>query len=441
MKASRLVGKYKNVSHFTSSVLNVVLNKYPAKDLFVIGITGTDGKTTTSHILYEILIKADYKTALLSTVAAFIDGKTIDTGFHVTTPDAKFLQPLIKDIKAKKSKYLILETTSHGLDQHRVLGCNFKIGVLTNVTHEHLDYHVSFDKYKKAKAKLFKKVSIAVLNKDDETFEYFRKQLKKGAKLISYSISKKATIKADSIKLTSKGMTFTIIQGKEKYFISTRLIGKYNVSNILASCAVAQQVGIPWEKIKKAVKDFEGVKGRMQMIDEGQDFSVIVDFAHTPNALESVLKTLNSFKVKNSKIITIFGCAGERDYLKRPVMADISTRLSDVSIFTAEDPRHEDVNLIISEMVKGVKKNKAIEINTSQKYLRKENKNIYIRIPDRGEAIGYAIEKIAKKDDIIVVAGKGHEKSLAYGDKELPWSDQKAARKYLNKYGKSRNRS
>jgi UDP-N-acetylmuramoyl-L-alanyl-D-glutamate--2,6-diaminopimelate ligase len=389
-----LRGKYLNFKHLITSIIEVIKLKYPAKDLFVIGITGTDGKTTTSHLTYEIFKKAGYSTALLSTVAAYISNKEIDTGFHVTTPDAKFLQPFIKKVVDKKIKYLILETTSHGLDQHRVLGCNFKIGVLTNITHEHLDYHESFAKYKKAKAKLFKGVEKAILNRDDETFGYFKKQIRKDAKLVSYSLKKNATLKAKKIKLTTNGMSFVINQRRKNYKLSTKLVGKYNVSNILASIAVARQVGISWEKIRKAVSEFKGVKGRMELIDEGQNFSVIVDFAHTPNALENVLKTLKRLKSKKNKIIAVFGCAGERDYLKRPVMAGISSRLSDISIFTAEDPRSEDVNNIIKQMLEGVNKNL--------------KKKVHI-IPERGEAIYFAINKLAKKGDIVAILGKGHE--------------------------------
>lgn len=426
-----LIGKYKNTAHLVNSLIQVVINKYPARRLNVIGITGTDGKTTTSHLVYEMLKRAGKSVALLSTVAAFLDGETLDTGYHVTTPDPKFLQPLIKRITDKGVKYLVLEATSHGLDQHRVLGCNFKIGVLTNLTHEHLDYHGSFEKYRKAKAKLFKKVDYAILNKDDLSYNYFRELLKEGAKEVNYSLGKAASLKASNIKSTPKGTSFIIIEDEKKYSFSTRLVGKYNVSNILAACGVARIVGISWSKISLAIQNFQGVEGRMERIDGKKEFTVIVDFAHTPNALENVLKTLRRLKPKRGRLIAVFGCAGERDIKKRPMMADISTRLADVTIFTAEDPRHEDVNKIIEEMVNGVQNDKAIEVKKIQAFSKTINRNIFLREPDRKKAINLAIRQIAKKGDIVLIAGKGHEKSMAIGDKEIPWSDHRTIKAAL----------
>ena len=418
-----LVGKYKNILHFISSMIEVIRNGYPARKLIVIGVTGTDGKTTVCHLIYEMLKKSGKKVALVSSVAAYIGEKRIDTGFHVTTPDAKFLQPLIKKIKKSGIKFLVLETTSHGLDQHRVLGCNFWAGLLTNITHEHLDYHKILENYKKAKGKLFKKVKIAVLNKDDESYSYFRSLPKSSAKIITYSVNQRASLWTKGIKLKNNKMQFSIMEGKRIYVIKTKLIGEYNVSNILAATAVVRECKVNWDDILDVLVKFKGVSGRMETIDMGQQFSVIVDFAHTPSALEKVLTTLS--KLKKGRLIVIFGCAGERDILKRPMMGEISTRLADISVFTAEDPRHEDVDKIIDTMVEGVNHKFAIEVNVTDKLDFVEGKHIFIRIPDRSKAINFAIRKLARKGDTVVICGKGHEKTMAFGDKEIPWSDHR----------------
>lgn len=426
MITKSLKGKYKNTLHFIDSLIHVAINGYPAKNLTVIGVTGTDGKTTVSHLIYEMLKNSGKQVALISTVAAYIGDKVVNTGFHVTTPDAKFLQPLIKRMKEKEVKYLVLEATSHGLDQHRTLGCNFWGGVLTNITHEHLDYHTSLERYKNAKSKLFKKVKVAVLNRDDLSYKYFKSVIKSGSNVISYALEGSATYKATNISLKKGVMTFWIIEGGKKFKLHTSLIGDYNVSNILAAVGIARALNIKWDIIRKTVTSFSGVSGRMEIIKGNQPFTVIVDFAHTPNALENVLRTLRGLKPKGGRLIVVFGCAGERDVKKRPMMADISTRLADVSIFTAEDPRHEDVNEIIEKMVKGVKKSSAVEVDKLSKINQYKNKNVFLREPNRKKAISFAIEKIARKGDTVVICGKGHEKSMSYEGVEYPWSDKEA---------------
>lgn len=414
-----LEGFLKNKRHFLRAVWAVVKSGYPARHLKVIGITGTDGKTTTAHLVYSILKKAKLPVAMISTVAAFSGDKKIDTGFHVTTPDAKFLQPLIRRFVKEGVKYLVLETTSHGLDQHRVLGCNFSIGVLTNITHEHLDYHRTFEKYQQKKAKLFKKVEIAILNKDDKSFSYIKKKVNPQARMISYSFKEKAIIWANRIKLTPEGMSFRIHQGRKAFSGEAKLIGHYNLANILAASGTARIIGVSWEEILSAVADFPGISGRMESINEKQNFSVLVDFAHTPNALESTLKTLKGLKIKQGRLIIVFGCAGERDFLKRPMMGKIAAKQADLVVLTAEDPRSEDVNEIIKQISEGCQRSGGIESKT------------FFCIPDRQKAINFAIQKLAKKDDIIAVCGKGHEKSMCFGKTEKPWSDQKAIRKAL----------
>lgn len=390
----------------------------PSQKLTVIGVTGTDGKTTTTTLIHHILKTASKKGAVISTLGAEIGGKLYETGFHVTNPESIPLQSFLAKIVQKGSQYVVLETTSHGLAQDRTAGVKFTIGVLTNITHEHLDFHKTYDAYRESKAKLFNNVKVAVLNRDDTSFEYIRTHAAKGGRMISYfvrskkqdssySLHKPAELVAQNIQMSPNGMEFEIQEGNEITKIITSLLGDYNVSNILAAVATCRALGIAWPYIKQAVASFKSPVGRLERITNKESFTVFVDFAHTPNALEKVLTLLHSIKAAQTRLIAVFGCAGERDVAKRAMMGEISTRIADVSIFTAEDPRSEDANKIIDQMAKGAK-----------------NDN-YIREPERGVAIKRAID-MAKAGDIIVVCGKGHEKSMAYNGTEYPWSDQEA---------------
>lgn len=397
---STIVNYFKNLKHFSEAVFSLVLCRYPARKLKVIGVTGTDGKTTTVHLIYHILNLANKRAAFISTIGAKIGKKEINTGFHVTTPNSWLVQKILKKLVAQKIEYVVLEATSHGLDQHRLFGCNFSVGVLTNITHEHLDYHKTFKNYLAAKAKLFRGVKMAVLNRDEKHFNYLKRTARK-AKIITYGIN--------------KGADFT----PEKFNFKTNLSGEYNLYNCLAAIAAASSLGIDDKTIRQAILSFKPVKGRMEKINEGQKFRVIIDFAHTPNALKSTLKTLKSLKGKQGRLIVVFGCASERDFLKRPMMGKVASEYADLVVLTAEDPREEDVNKIIKQIVAGCKKAGGAE-----------NKNFFC-FPDRQEAINFAIQKLAKKNDIVVICGKGHEESMCFGKKEIPWSDQKAARKAL----------
>lgn len=433
------IGKYKNIRHFCTSVWETVKNGYPARKLTVIGITGTDGKTTTTHLIYEILKRAGYKTAVVSTIGAFVSTgpseEFQDTGFHTTTPDATVLQPFLTKLIDHGITHVVLETTSHGLDQHRVLGCNFKVGVLTNITHEHLDYHKTFEKYRRAKSKLFHRIKYAVLNIDDSSYNYFKNHTNHQAEITSYGLSKGANLFVTGTKNTGRKTTFAIHEKGKKYNLSTTLPGNYNISNILAAAGAARSLGVDWQTIQNAAKNFAGVAGRTEIL-KSTPFRTIIDFAHTPNALESLLKTLR--QTTKGRIITVLGCAGQRDIAKRPMMGEISTRLSDISIFTAEDPRSENVNNIIDQMAKGSKLAGAHESqganlsHLSGEILPtpRERQHLFVREPDRRKAIKLAI-KIARKGDTIVICGKGHEKTMAFGKTEVPWSDQEETRKAL----------
>lgn len=391
----------KNLRHLLESCWEVVKAGYPARKLVVIGITGTDGKTTTSHLVYEMLKSADIKVALVSTVAAYIGSEEIDTGFHVTTPDAKLLQPLIKKIVDAGMTHLILEVTSHGLDQHRVLGCNFQVGVITNITHEHLDYHKTFEKYRSTKAKLIIGTKYAILNADDPSFEYLKDR--SGGEIIPYT--------------------------KTKTKISNpKLAGDYNLYNIAAAEAVAKIYKIQSTIVNKALDNFPGVPGRLEEIKNNLGFRTIVDFAHTPNALEKVLTELKSQLPKNKKLILVFGCAGLRDHTKRPMMGEIATRLADKVIITAEDPRTENIDDIYKDIVSNITPKPPLKLRGGA-----EGGGV-TRVDDRQEAINKAVGQ-AKTGDIVVVTGKGHEKSMCFGTTEYPWSDKQALERAIKKYG------
>jgi UDP-N-acetylmuramoyl-L-alanyl-D-glutamate--2,6-diaminopimelate ligase len=389
-----MIRRLKNFYHLLVALLANIVYRFPSKNLVVIGVTGTDGKTTTVHLICHILKEVGLKSDLISSVSA--------PGLHVTTPDPWILQQMLRKMVNKGIKYVILEVTSHGLDQHRLAGIKFWVGVVTNVTHEHLDYHRTYKNYLAVKAKLFRGVKIAVLNRDDKSYEYLSVKCKvQSAKCVTYGIK--------------NGADFT----PKTFKFKTLLPGDYNQYNCLTAIAAASSLGIPEDKIKKAVASFEGVEGRMEEIDEGQDFKVIVDFAHTPNALENVLRTLKSLITNHQSLIAVFGCAGLRDVQKRPIMGEIAAQYTDFIVLTAEDPRTEDVNEIIDQIANGCKKADGMEGKT------------FFRIPDRAEAIRFAIQKLAKKGDIVIICGKGHEKSMCFGKTEYPCSDQKEAKKAL----------
>lgn len=401
---------------------------YPSKKLKLIGVTGTDGKTTTSNLIYWILSKSGKKTGLISTISAKIGEKEYDTGFHVTNPEPLSLQKFLAKMVDARCKYAVLEVTSHGLDQERVAGVDFDIAVLTNITHEHLDYHKTWKDYRRAKARLFKRTkSLAIINKDDKSYGNISALVPKRSKIISYGIKSSADYQAETITLDNIKMDFKVRTSGRIYPIKTSLLGEYNVENILAAVACTRSLGITWRSIQKSLRDFPCPTGRLEEIASNKGYRVYVDFAHTPNSLKLVLILLR--KLTEGKLIAVLGSAGERDIEKRTLMGEISARLADISVFTAEDPRSEDVNDIISKMVISAKQTGAKEARKDRFETVIRNKGRWlIRVPERGEAIALAIQKLANRGDTVVICGKGHEKSMAYNGIEYPWSDHQAAR-------------
>jgi UDP-N-acetylmuramoyl-L-alanyl-D-glutamate--2,6-diaminopimelate ligase len=352
---------------------------FPARQLTVIGVTGTDGKTTTSNIIYKILIAAGIKAGMISTVNAVIGDKVLDTGFHVTTPDAHDVQKYLAQMVEAGLTHVVLETTSHGWAQHRVDACEFDVAVLTNITHEHMDEHGSYENYRAAKARLFESLTwtkekkqgnprLAVINRDDEkSFDFLNDFIK--VNKINYGLNESADVQAENIEYTPAGIKFDVSLNNlrvakigdlskessqtDKIKITSKLVGAYNASNCLAAfTATVYGLGIEPEIAAKGIDSLEGIPGRMERIDLGQNFTAIVDFAHTPNALKSAIETART--MSNGKVIAIFGSAGLRDKEKRRMMAEIGAQLADYVILTAEDPRTESLNQILNEMEKHI---------------------------------------------------------------------------------------
>ncbi len=350
--------KLKNIYHLFQAILANLWYGFPSRKLKVIGVTGTDGKTTTTHLIAHILKIAGKKVSFVSTVVA--------PGFHVTTPSSFALQKLLKRSVENHDEYFVLETTSHALDQNRVWGIRYEVGVITNITHEHLDYHGNYEEYVKTKMKLLKMAKVGL-----------------------YNTSKIANIIKRIPDLT-----------------------KFNQYNYSSAYFVCKELGLSDEIMLKAMKMFQLPKGRLDMVYD-KDFKIMIDFAHTPNALLQLLPALKKiyFK-KKGRLIHVFGAAGLRDVTKRPMMGKASDKFSDTIILTEEDYRTEDPHLICQQIISGIK-----------------NKNYQI-ILNRQKAINKAIET-ARKNDVVVITGKGHENSLCRGKIEYPWDEYEAVKKAI----------
>jgi UDP-N-acetylmuramoyl-L-alanyl-D-glutamate--2,6-diaminopimelate ligase len=408
--------------------LHAAWQGFPGRRLRVIGVTGTDGKTTTTRLISSILRAAGRATASVDTVAANIGGQELDTGFHTTTPDAAALQAYLAEMAAQGMEYAVLETTSHGLAQHRVAACEYDVAVVTNITHEHLDYHGSYEAYREAKALLFRALyesyrkpgvdKVAVLNADDSSYAYLKPI--PADRQISYGLAQPADLTARDIVDSPAGLQFVAVGLGSELPLSSPLVGRYNVHNILAAVAVGLSQGLAPEQIRAGVEAMPGVVGRMERIQRGQPFTVIVDFAHTPYSLESALKAVRALTA--GRVIVAFGCAGLRDRLKRPWMGEIAGRLADRTIITAEDPRTEPLEDIMEEIAAGCRQAG-----------RAEGEG-YWREGDRQEAIRMALA-MAQPGDLVIVTGKAHERSMCFGTVEHPWSDHEAVEEGLRSLG------
>ncbi len=394
-----------NLYHLFWAVLATLYYGFPSTKLKVIGVTGTDGKTTTAHCIYHILKSSGKRVSMISTVYAKIGETEYQTGLHVTTPDAVMVQEFLNKAAKNKDEYFVMETTSHALDQNRNFGVHYEVGVITNVTHEHLDYHKTFDRYLATKAKLIKQSKLGLLNKDHESYEALSKVVKSAkskVELKTYGLKNIADYNVD-LKKTLK-----------------LEIPEYNNYNYLAAYSVCVELGIPKQTILKALNSYKLPLGRREIVYD-ERFMIVVDFAHTPNSLKQILSDLKErVDVRKGRLIHVFGAAGLRDAQKRPMMGVESAKYADVSIVTEEDYRSEAVEVISKEIISGMK-------NAESRI----KDGTVMMIENRQKAINKAVA-LAQKGDIIVCTGKAHEKSLNRNGKEEPWDEFAAIRTALN---------
>lgn len=421
--------RLKNARH-ALTWLAAAFHGFPSRKLTVVGVTGTDGKTTTSNLLYKILIEAGIKAGMISTVNAVIGDEVLDTGFHVTTPDAHDVQRYLAKMVDAGLTHVILETTSHGWSQRRVDACEFDVAVVTNITHEHMDEHGSYENYRAAKARLFESLEwtrakpqgnprLGVINFDDKKSFNFLDAFIKTNK-INYGLGEGADVRGMNIEYSPSGLHFTAVSKGFRVVISSDLVGAYNVSNCLAALTTAiYGLGIDPQVAAKGIASLEGIPGRMEGINMGQNFTAIVDFAHTPNALKVTLEAARA--MTNKRVIAVFGSAGLRDKEKRRMMAETSAELADLTVLTAEDPRIESLDGILEEMAAGMRSKGG-----------REGENFW-RVPDRGEAIKFAL-RLAQEGDIVLSCGKGHEQSMCFGKTEYLWDDRTAMRAALAEF-------
>lgn len=399
---------------------------WPSRCLRVVGVTGTDGKTTTSSLIAAILNCSGRRVGSITTVSARIGSTSLDTGFHTSTPDAPDLQRYLRMMVDEGMQDAVLEVTSHGLAQERVAGCDFDLAVVTNVTGDHFNFHRTYEAYLAAKLKLFESLARStrkpgvpkgiVYNLDDPSAAPISKLWCE--RRLSYALEQRSDVRARAVRLYEDSAAFDVEAPDVSFPVQLPLPGWYNVANALAAISAALLWEVPISAIQEGLATFAGVPGRLERIDRGQDFDVFVDFAHTANSLEQVLR-LKREQCRRA-VSVVFGCAGLRDREKRPAMGEIAGRLADRIYLTAEDPRTESLDAILEELAEGCRRAG-----------RREGVDFW-KIPDRAEAIDRAIGD-ARTGDVVLITGKGHERSMCFGEVEMPWSDQEAAQKALDR--------
>ncbi len=406
---------------------------YPGDHLILVGVTGTDGKTTTTNLIHAMLRAEGMMTGMVSTVNARIGTQDYDTGLHTTTPPSGDIQRYLSQMVAAGVSYAVLETTSHGLAQQRLAGCQFDVAVVTNVTHEHLDFHGSWEAYMKSKAMLFENVAdarvkhskprqidpTAVLNADDPRSMSNLLDIQVARQIIYAVASETADVYARPVEFRPNGLHFRLVTPVGEIDIHSSLVGLYNVSNILAAASAGVALDLSLDSIAEGVARVQTIPGRMERIEEGQDFIAVVDFAHTPNALRRALEAGRGMVTHEGQVIAVFGCAGLRDREKRYLMGLAAGELADLIFVTAEDPRTEPLDHIMEETARGL-----------DAAGREEGQGFWL-VPDRGQAILQAVER-GQDGDIVMVFGKGHEQSMCFGEIEYSWDDRKAVRLALN---------
>jgi UDP-N-acetylmuramoyl-L-alanyl-D-glutamate--2,6-diaminopimelate ligase len=404
----------------------------PSSQVKLIGITGTNGKTTTAYLLESVLKRAGYEVGVIGTINYRFGQKTISA--PNTTPESLDLQRILWEIVKEGASHVVMEVSSHGLDLDRVFGCQFDGAIFTNFASDHLDYHKTLGHYFESKRKLFSESLIksqktkrfAVTNHDDPRGE----EIVRGVDLpvIRYGLSPPCDVSADQVVYSFEGLSCRIRTPKGDFSIHSKLIGRFNLYNILAAVATGIGMDVPLKAIQNGVEELEGVSGRFEKVGNQKRINVIVDYAHTHDALERVLLALRSIQ-KDGKIITVFGCGGDRDRTKRPLMGEVAGRYSDLAILTSDNPRTEDPLAIMDEVEKGLKSLPLEEWHQDKIGLWRSKKG-YLRVPNRREAIRIAVG-LAQPLDTVLIAGKGHEDYQIIGKKKFPFDDRVEARRAL----------
>lgn len=387
----------------------------PAKHLHVIGVTGTNGKTTTVNYINEVLKEAGLKTAMFSTAVIEVAGERKINDLNATVATTERMQQFFRDAKRAKVDYVVLEVTSHSLEQHKLSTVPIEVAVMTNLTQDHLDYHKTMERYAAAKGKLFENhPKFIVLNRDDEWFDFFN-QFQAGSQKITYGENKDAEARIDRYKLYKKGSEATIvIDHQTKLDLATALPGKFNIYNMTAAAATMYLLGIKLKDIVEGIANLEGVPGRFERVVDDKGYDVIVDYAHTPDALEKLLDAAKS--ITRNRVILVFGATGDRDKGKRPIMGEIAAKYADRVILTDDESYNEDPQAIRNQVREGIE--------------RAGGKVRMNEIGDRREAIAKALS-IAMKGDTVLITGMGHEQFRIVNGQRLPWNDGDVVREIL----------
>ena len=421
---TRLFTAIEPAGHLLEAVAMNIRYGFPARKMHVIGVTGTNGKTTTTFYIQRMLHEAGIKAAFTSTVAYGIGDDVQRQMEHITTAKASVLQKRLRHFANEGVEWVVIEASSHGLAQNRTWGVPFEVAVLTNLTHDHLEYHGTFDNYREAKRRLFKIANkhglrFGVVNADDPSAEKFVQTV---ANSTTYGIEG-GQLRASDIQLTNNGSTYTATIDNDTYEITTKIAGEFNVSNSLAAIAVGRKLGLTKEQIEKGIGALESVEGRMNAIDEGQPYKVLVDFASTPDGFEKFFSSVRP--LVKGKLIAVFGSAGRRDEAKRAEQGRIAGEYADIVIATEEDDRDDDGAKILRQVGEGATSSGKIE-----------NETLFL-IGNREEAIGFALTKASSPDDMVVLLGKGHEKTIERADGDYPWNESEVVRSALREILKS----
>ena len=413
---SQAVHLLENVYRKTRIQLVSARYGWPARGLRVIAVTGTNGKTTTANYINEILKQAGYKTAMFTTAVIEVAGESKINNLNATVASVSRMQQFLNEARRYKVDFVILEVTSHSLHQHKLDGVPIEAAVMTNLTQDHLDYHKTMEKYAAAKGLLFaRNPRYIVLNRDDDWFDYFDRYLAEEQK-ITYGKSEDADVRISDIRLYKKGSEATLaFDHQEKSQLATYLPGEYNVFNMAAAASICYVLGVSMSDIKNGIASLEGIPGRFERATKDETYEVIVDYAHTPDALEKLLEATRNITKK--RIILVFGACGDRDALKRPIMGKIAAKLADEIILTDEESYNENPDKIRRDIYAGIEESKATNKTTE--------------IADRREAMRHALN-IAKKDDTILITGMGHEQFRIINGEKLPWNDTNIVREIIS---------